>query len=90
MLSLNHKEVLYMFKVKVLDSYINGGIWIVNNSIETNSFIPSNKVITKRKLFSAMRTLGYEIPKGSQIEYDELSIYMNARNGKPTFELQKI
>lgn len=82
-----------MFRVIWLDSYRDGfgiGSWVINNSMETNNLIPSNKVATKRKLFSAMRTLGYEIPKGSQIEYDELSIYINAKNGKPIFELQKI
>ena len=78
-----------MFKIKVLDSYIDGGIWIVNNSIETDNFIPSSKVATKRKLFSAMRTLGYEIPKGTQVEYEEFAIYINARNGRPIFELQE-
>lgn len=79
-----------MFRVRWLSSYKDEfGNWIVNNSTETNSFIPSNKVITKRKLFSAMRTLGYEIPKGTQTEYEEYSIYINTRNGKPIFELQE-
>lgn len=80
-----------MFKIVWLSSYKDEfGCYTVNNSMETNNFILDNKVATKHKLFSAMRALGYEIPKGTQVQYEEYSIYLNARNGKLLFELQKV
>ena len=78
-----------MYEVLELDVWGAKDDWSLNQSFHTKRFIPYSQTKTRRKLFKALRNLGYIIPAGSYTEelgVDTIEVY--ARNGMPIVFLE--